>query len=524
MVEAPVFHVNSDDPEAAVAAMRMALRYRAAFGKDVVIDLVCYRRLGHNEADEPAATQPIMYTAIRNHPTVLKLYSDKLIERGAIAEPEIARLVDGYRERLDRGESANDNALGMIGNQYTVDWSQYRDATLEDAVETKVPAKEITRLAGIVNGIPESFTLNARVKRILEDRRRMAAGEMPIDWGFAENLAYASLLTEQFNVRLIGQDSRRGTFFHRHAAFHEANTGEVIVPLENVTDRPRAFTVADSLLSEEAVLAFEYGYSTTSPDCLVIWEAQFGDFVNGAQVVIDQFISSGEAKWGRYSGLTLFLPHGYEGQGPEHSSARLERFLQLCAEHNMQVVVPSTPAQMFHLIRRQMVRALRKPLIVMTPKSLLRHPQSTSPIESLSTSRFRPLIDETEDLERKDIKRLVFCSGKVYFDLTEARRKKAIGNVAIIRIEELYPFPIDEFANTIYRYPGANEIVWCQEEPQNQGAWYQIRHRLQEPLSERHELYYAGRPGAAAPASGIYELHIRQQEAFVAAALAAPGN
>jgi 2-oxoglutarate dehydrogenase E1 component len=345
---------------------------------------------------------------------------------------------------------------------------------------------------------------------------------LPIDWGFAEILAYASLLRERFNVRLIGQDTRRGTFFHRHAALHHAETGEVILPLEKVTDRPRAFTVADSLLSEEAVLAFEYGYSTTSPDCLVIWEAQFGDFANGAQVVIDQFISSGEAKWARFSGLTLFLPHGYEGQGPEHSSARLERFLQLCAEHNMQVVVPSTPAQMFHLLRRQMVRPVRKPLIVMTPKSLLRHPQSTSAIADLSQGGFKSLIDTTVKPDR--IRRLVFCSGKVYFDLVEARRQKSIDDVAIIRIEELYPFPTEEYANTIYRYSKANEVVWCQEEPQNQGAWYQIRHRLQEPLSERHELYYSGRPGAAAPASGIYALHARQQEAFVAAALAAAGN
>jgi 2-oxoglutarate dehydrogenase E1 component len=524
MIEAPVFHVNSDDPEAAVAAMRMALRYRAAFGKDVVIDLVCYRRLGHNEADEPAATQPIMYATIRSHPTVLSLYADKLVECGVVNEGAVGRMADDYRERLDRGASANDSALGMIGNQYTVDWSHYRDASLEDSVYTAVPEKEVQRLTEIVNGIPEGFELNPRVQRIIDDRRRMATGQAPIDWGFAENLAYASLLAEHFNVRLVGQDSRRGTFFHRHAAFIEAKTAEVFVPLESVTDRPRAFTCADSLLSEEAVLAFEYGYSTTSPDCLVIWEAQFGDFANGAQVVIDQFISSGEAKWGRYSGLTLFLPHGYEGQGPEHSSARLERFLQLCAEHNMQVVVPSTPAQMFHLIRRQMVRPLRKPLVVMTPKSLLRHASSTSPIRELSHAGFKPLIDEIEELDRNAVQRLVFCSGKVYFDLVDARRKKGLGHVAIIRIEELYPFPIEAYAGTVYRYPNATEIIWCQEEPQNQGAWYQIRHRLQEPLSDKHSLYYAGRPGAAAPAPGIYELHIRQQEAFVAAALAASGN
>jgi 2-oxoglutarate dehydrogenase E1 component len=524
MVEAPVFHVNSDDPEAAVAAMRMALEYRAAFRKDVVIDLVCYRRLGHNEADEPAATQPLMYAAIRKHPTVLKIYGDKLVEAGVVSDAERERLGDDYRERLDRGDSATDMALGMIGNQYTVDWTQFGNASLEDFVDTRVPAREIRRLAGMVNDIPEGFALNARVKRIVEDRTRMAKGELPLDWGFAESLAYATLLTEQFNVRLIGQDSRRGTFFHRHAAFHDGKTGEVLVPLERVSDRPRAFTVADSLLSEEAVMAFEYGYSTTSPDCLVIWEGQFGDFANGAQVVIDQFISSGEAKWGRYSGITLFLPHGYEGQGPEHSSARLERFLQLCAEHNMSVCVPSTPGQMFHLLRRQMIRSLRKPLIVMTPKSLLRHPLSTSPLEELSKGRFRPLIDETEPLDRDQICRLVFCSGKVYFDLTEARKQHGIEDVAIIRVEELYPFPIDEYANTISSYPNAREIIWCQEEPQNQGAWYQIRHRLTEPLTEHHELYYAGRPGAAAPASGIYALHARQQEAFVSAALAASGR
>jgi len=412
----------------------------------------------------------------------------------------------------------------MIGNQYTVDWSHYNLSALEDFVDTRVPKEEIQQSAQVITELPEGFVLNARVQRIIDDRRKMSRGELPVDWGFAESLAYASLLKERFNVRIVGQDSQRGTFFHRHAALHDANTGEVIIPLQNIVDRPRAFTVADSLLSEEAVLAFEYGYSTTSPDVLVVWEAQFGDFANGAQVVIDQFISSGESKWGRFSGLTLFLPHGYEGQGPEHSSARLERFLQLCAEHNMQVVVPSTPSQMFHLIRRQMIRPVRKPLIVLTPKSLLRHPLSTSPIDELWEGRFRPLIDEVAPLDPKAVRRLVFCSGKVYFDLAEARKQRKIDNVAIIRIEELYPFPIEDYAQAIYRYPNATEIIWCQEEPQNQGAWYQIRHRLQEPLSDRHDLYYAGRPGAAAPASGIYALHARQQEAFVSAALAASGR
>jgi 2-oxoglutarate dehydrogenase E1 component len=345
-----------------------------------------------------------------------------------------------------------------------------------------------------------------------------------MDWGFAESLAYASLLTENYHIRLIGQDSRRGTFFHRHAAFHDAVSGQVVVPLNHVVADKRAFTVADSLLSEEAVMGFEYGYSSTSPDCLCIWEAQFGDFANGAQVVIDQFISSGESKWNRLCGLTLFLPHGYEGQGPEHSSARLERFLQLCAEHNMQVCVPSTPAQMFHLLRRQMVRQVRKPLIVLTPKSLLRHPASVSTLDDLSHGGFRPVVGEVEPLPAEQIRRLVFCSGKVYFDLAETRRKEGLDRVAIVRIEELYPFPIEEYAKAVAHYPNANEIVWCQEEPQNQGAWYQIRHRLQEPLSGRHQLFYSGRPGAAAPASGIHALHVRQQQAFVNAALAAQGD
>ena len=519
MIEAPVFHVNGDDPEAAVAAVRLALRYRQVFHKDVVIDLVGYRRLGHNEADEPAATQPTMYNAIREHPSTRALYARKLVEGGVLAKEGVDKMADDYRTALDEGRNPNQAALGMIGNQYTVDWSRYHEASLNDSVKTGLPEGELQRLAGIVNTVPPAHKLHSRVQRIVEDRRRMAAGEIGCDWGFAENLAYASLLAANFHVRLVGQDSRRGTFFHRHAALIDQTTGEAYTPLAHVATDPRAFTVADSLLSEEAVLGFEYGYSTTSPDSLVIWEAQFGDFVNGAQVVIDQFISSGEAKWGRLSGLTLFLPHGYEGQGPEHSSARLERFLQLCAEHNMQVVVPSTPAQMFHLLRRQMLRHLRKPLVVMTPKSLLRHRLSVSTMADLARGRFQQLIDEVEPLADDAVTRVVFCSGKVYFDLAEHRRNESINNVAIVRIEELYPFPIEEYARVIGRYRNAKEVVWCQEEPQNQGAWYQIRHRLQEPLGLSHELFYAGRPGAAAPASGIHALHVRQQQALVATAL-----
>jgi 2-oxoglutarate dehydrogenase E1 component len=519
MVEAPVFHVNGDDPEAAVAAIRLALRYRQVFHKDVVIDLVGYRRLGHNEADEPSATQPVMYSAIREHPGVRTLYGRRLAEAGTVTQEAIDQLADGYRTALDEGRNPNQAALGMIGNQYTVDWSRYHQAALNDSADTGLQEAEVGRLAGLLNTVPENWKLHPRVQRIVDDRARMAAGEVGCDWGFAESLAYASLLSLNFHVRLIGQDSRRGTFFHRHAALLDQTTGDAFVPLAHVAADPRAFTVADSLLSEEAVLGFEYGYSTTSPDTLCIWEGQFGDFVNGAQVVIDQFISSGEAKWGRLSGLTLFLPHGYEGQGPEHSSARLERFLQLCAEHNMQVCVPSTPAQMFHMLRRQMLRPLRKPLVVLTPKSLLRHKLSVSTLAEFTDGRFQPMIEEVESLADKDVTRVVVCSGKVYLDLAEYRRSEGISNVAIARIEELYPFPLAEYARVIARYRNATEIVWCQEEPQNQGAWYQIRHRLQEALTERHQLFYAGRPGAAAPASGIHALHVRQQQALVAAAL-----
>jgi 2-oxoglutarate dehydrogenase E1 component len=519
MIEAPIFHVNGDDPEAAVAATRLALEYRQAFHKDVVIDLVCYRRLGHNEADEPAATQPLMYQAIRKHPGVRKKYVDKLVERSTVKQAEADQMADDYRDALDAGRNPNEAALGMIGNQYTVDWSQYTGASLTDAVKTGVPREQLLHLAEQTTRIPDSFTLHPRVQRIIDDRRKMAAGELELDWGAAETLAYASLLTENFHVRITGQDSQRGTFFHRHAALHNQTNGEVFIPLAKIHTHPNAFTITDSLLSEEAVLGFEYGYSTTAPDTLVVWEAQFGDFVNGAQVVIDQFISSGEAKWGRMCGLTLLLPHGYEGQGPEHSSARLERFLQLCAEHNMQVCVPSTPAQCFHMLRRQMVRPLRKPLIVMTPKSLLRHRLAVSSLDELVNGRFQRLIPDPEPLTEADVRRVVFCSGKVYYDLLERRHAASLSEVALVRIEQLYPFPIKQYAATIKRYTNARDIVWCQEEPQNQGAWYQIRHRLHEALSAEHHLYYAGRPGAAAPASGIYALHAKQQEVLVEAAL-----
>jgi 2-oxoglutarate dehydrogenase E1 component len=518
MIEAPILHVNADDPEAVCFVTRFALEYRMKFHKDVVIDLVCYRRHGHNEADEPAATQPLMYQIIRKKPTVRQLYTDKLVAEGVLRAADAAAMMEQYRSGLDEGKPQARAALGLIGNRYTVDWSEYLGGDWE-AVKTGVDMGRLRVLGKAITTYPTDWTLHPRVLAIMQSREKMVNGDLALDWGCAENLAYASLVQEGYPIRLTGQDSGRGTFFHRHAVLHDQTTGRTYVPLQHLaTDQPK-FTVTDSILSEEAVMGFEYGFSTTEPRCLTIWEGQFGDFCNGAQVIIDQFISSGEAKWGRVSGITLFLPHGYEGQGPEHSSARLERFLQLCAEFNMQVCVPSTPAQMFHMLRRQMLRALRKPLIIMTPKSLLRHPLSVSRLEELSGSGFQNVIDEIDDIKPSAVTRVVLCSGKVYFDLLKARREAKTDTVAIVRIEQLYPFPSDEYEAVLRKYSNAREIIWCQEEPQNQGSWYQIRHRLQSKLGAQHELLYAGRAGAAAPATGIAALHEQQQKNLVTAAL-----
>jgi len=519
MIEAPIFHVNGDDPEAVLFVTRLALDYRMTFHKDVVIDLVCYRRFGHNEADEPAATQPMMYQVIRKQATTRQKYAEKLVSEGVIAMAEADAMVEQYRRDLDEGKSTAKKSLGMIGNKHTVDWTKYQHAEWSGSVPTGVRIEQLRELAAKLTAFPSNFTLHRQVARIVQDREKMAAEQIPLDWGFAETLAYATLITEGHELRLVGQDSGRGTFFHRHAVWHDQNRGESYIPLEHLSQSQPRVAIIDSLLSEEAVMGFEYGFSTTEPNCLTIWEGQFGDFGNGAQVIIDQFISSGEAKWGRLCGLTLFLPHGYEGQGPEHSSARLERFLQLCAEQNMQVCVPSTPAQMFHMLRRQMKQPLRKPLIVMTPKSLLRHKLSVSPLEDLTRGGFRNVIDEVDDIQAAKVTRVVFCSGKVYFDLLDSRRSDAIDNVALVRVEQLYPFPSEEYAAALRKYPQAREVVWCQEEPQNQGGWYQIRHRLQEPLAKNQTLLYAGRAPAAAPATGIFQVHVEQQQALVDAAL-----
>jgi 2-oxoglutarate dehydrogenase E1 component len=519
MIEAPVFHVNGDDPEAALFVARLALKYRQKFKKDVVIDLVCYRRHGHNEADEPAATQPVMYSHIRKHKTTLALYAERLTTAGVIDAARASTLQENYRDRLDRGEPVPKSVLGMIGNEFTVDWHPYLNAGWDEEADTTLSPAKVAELGKKITELPPGYVLHGRVQRIVTDRVKMAAGEIDMDWGFAETMAYAGLVDEGFDCRVVGQDSGRGTFFHRHAVLHNQANRQEYIPLQSISSRDNAFRIIDSLLSEEAVMAFEYGYASTDPRTLVVWEAQFGDFANGAQVVIDQFISSGEAKWGRLCALTLFLPHGYEGQGPEHSSARLERFLQLCAEQNLQICIPSTPAQMFHMIRRQMLRAYRKPLIVMTPKSLLRHKFSVSPLSELSTGRFELIIGDEAKLDKSKITRVVFCSGKVYYDLVEARQVHNVTNTALVRIEQLYPFPIDNYAEILGDYPQATDIVWCQEEPKNQGAWYQVRHHLQEPLGTDKQLYYAGRQSSAAPASGVFKLHLQQQQELVEAAL-----
>ncbi len=520
MLEAPIFHVNADDPEAVVFVGRLALEYRMRFNKDVVVDLVCYRRHGHNEADEPAATQPTMYRVIRQHPVARKLYATQLLADGVISEAEVAAMMERYRQGLDEGRPQARASLGMIGNNFTVDWNKYKNVDWDERVRTGVEPTRLAELGRGILAVPQGFALHPRVAQVMAHRAKMVAGEQPLDWGCAETLAYAALLEDGFSVRLSGQDSGRGTFFHRHAVLHDQATDATYVPLQHLTPHQPRFEVIDSVLSEEAVMGFEYGYSTTEPNALTIWEAQYGDFANGAQVVIDQFISSGEAKWGRVCGLVLFLPHGYEGGGPEHSSARLERFLQLCAEQNMQVCVPSTPAQMFHMLRRQLLRAVRKPLIVLSPKSLLRHELAVSRLEDLSRGEFACVIDEVDDLAARDVRRIVFSSGKVYFDLLKARRKAGIEDVAVLRIEQLYPFPGDEYAAALRRYPNAREVVWCQEEPQNQGAWYQIRHRL-EGLSGERVVLYAGRAAAAAPATGVMKIHEAEQAALIDAALRA---
>jgi len=519
MIQAPVFHVNGDDPEAVLFVTQLAVDYRMTFNKDVVIDLVCYRRLGHNEADEPAATQPAMYKTIRGLKTTRKRYAEKLVAEGVLTSAECAALQHEYQKQLERGEIVSRPVLAEDSYSYNTQWNQFLNKHWDVPCRTAVPIDRIRFCNDRMLRLPTGFELHPRVAKVMDNRRKMGAGALPLDWGFAENMAYATLLMEKYPIRLTGQDVGRGTFVHRHAVLHNQISNKTYTPLKYLDKDQGRVEVYDSLLSEAGVLGFEYGYSTTTPNALVIWEAQFGDFANGAQVLIDQFISSGETKWGRLCGLVMLLPHGFEGQGPEHSSARLERYLQLCAEHNMQVCYPTTPAQIFHLLRRQMLRPYRKPLIVMSPKSLLRHKLAVSTLEDLSDGGFELVIGEIDGINPKKVTRFICCSGKVYYDLLEKRREDGLDHVAIARIEQLYPFPLAAFKAETKKYPALRDFVWCQEEPKNQGAWYNSNHHFIDNLPPNIKVSYAGREPSASPAVGDFHTHIEQQKAVVQAAL-----
>jgi 2-oxoglutarate dehydrogenase E1 component len=519
MIQAPVFHVNGDDPEAVIFVTKLALDYRMTFNKDVVIDLICYRRLGHNEADDPAATQPGMYKKIRKHKTTRTIYAEKLINEGIVNAEQSSEMEQDYQKLLEAGQVVSRPVLVNPDYSYTNQWNQYLNKRWDIPHNTAISLDQLRFCNDRMQRLPAGFEIHPRVAKVMENRLKMAAGAMPLDWGFAENLAYASLLLEKFHVRLTGQDVGRGTFVHRHAVLHNQLNNKTYTPIKHLDKDQGRAQIFDSLLSEAGVLGFEYGYSTTMPNTLVIWEAQFGDFANGAQVVIDQFISSGETKWGRLCGLVMLLPHGFEGQGPEHSSARLERYLQLCAEHNIQVCNPTTPAQIFHLLRRQLIRNYRKPLIVMSPKSLLRHKLAVSTLEDLTDGNFQPVIGEQDAINPKKVTRFVLCAGKVYYDLLETRRQDNLQHVVIARLEQLYPFPDKLLKLELAKYPHLKDFIWCQEEPQNQGAWYQSKHHFTDSLQPHISVTYAGRKASAAPAVGKFHVHIEQQKAVVQSAL-----
>lgn len=519
MIQAPVLHVNGDDPEAVVLAARIALEYRTRFHKDVVIDMICYRLHGHNESDEPSATQPVMYKNIKAHSTPRALYANRLIEQGLVDKAYADGLVKSYQAALDNSETVSDATDDISSYEYAANWKPFLDQPWRVNYDASIEKSALSEIATKLYTIPEGFELQAQVKKVMADRLKMAKGELAVDWGFAENLAYATLLEDEFPIRICGEDVGRGTFAHRHAVLHDQVHGADYTPLQHMKENQASFIIINSLLSEEGVLAFEYGFASTEPSNLVVWEAQFGDFANCAQVVIDQFISSGEQKWGKLCGLVMLLPHGYEGMGAEHSSARLERYLQLCGHENMQVCVPSTPAQIYALLRRQMVRKYRKPLIVMTPKSLLRHKLATSSLDELARAHYDVMIPEVDNLDTDHVNRVVLCCGKVYYDLLAKRREEKIINIALIRIEQLYPFPKDEVLAELKNYSNASDVVWCQEEPKNQGAWFSVQNRIQACLHENQTLQFIGRAEAAAPAVGYKSVHDREQKTLVNAAL-----
>ena len=524
MVHAPIIHVNGDDPESVIFAAQLALDYRHEFDKDIVVDLFCYRRNGHNEADEPSATQPLMYAVIKKLPTTRAIYAQKLIEEGLLTKEDETLLEDHYRESLDRGEYVANSLVSEPNAELFVDWKPYLGHELVDDWDTSVDIEVLKGYGRRMAEMPEGYKLQRQVQKVVEQRLAMQTGEEPLNWGAAETLAYASLVDhDKTLVRITGEDVGRGTFSHRHSELYNIEDGSMYVPLAHMSKDQARFMTYNSLLSEEAVLAFEYGYATTVPNALVVWEAQFGDFVNGAQVVIDQFIASGETKWQRVCGLTMLLPHGFEGQGPEHSSARLERFLQLCAEDNMQVITPTTPAQIFHALRRQAVRPIRKPLIVMSPKSLLRHKLATSQLEELANGKFETVLPEMDQQNLDNVTRMVLCGGKVYYDLLEQRRALGLDHVAIVRIEQLYPLPEERLIAEIEKYSNLAEIVWTQEEPLNQGAWYYLAphmYRIVVPHPTRAKVMEpVARPASAAPATGSAKLHVQQQLDLIAGGL-----
>ncbi len=519
MLDAPVFHVNADDPEAVIAVTQLALDYRMTFHKDIFIDLVCYRRHGHQEVDNPMPTQPLMYKIIHEHPSAREIYAKKLIDEGICKSEEPDAWIETYRQHLDQGRQVVETLPKGLSEHYAANWTPFLDQEWTTLVDTSIPLAKLKSLGEKICSVPEGFELQRQVAGIMTARAEMMEGKREMDWGYAETLAYASLLDEGHPVRLVGEDVRRGTFFHRHAALFDQNTGEEYMPLLHVSEKQAHPHIYDSLLSECGSMGFEYGYSTAEPNALVIWEAQFGDFANVAQVIVDQFISSGWQKWNRLSGITLFLPHGYEGKGPEHSSARLERYLQLCAQNNMQVCVPTTPGQIFHLLRRQVLRPYRNPLIVMTPKSLLRHKLAVSTLEELAKGQLQLLIPEIDKLDSKKVTRVVLCCGKVYYELLTKRREEKLNHIAIIRIEQLYPFPYDELKKQLKRYPNAKQVIWCQEEPKNQGAWFCSRHRLVECMREDQTLDLAARPALAAPSGGYPALHQQLQTRLINKAL-----
>lgn len=520
-INAPVFHVNGDDPEAVIYVATLAAKYRQRFAWDVVIDLICYRRHGHNELDDPTFTQPQMYAQIKQHPTVATLYAQQLLQEGVLNKDNIATIKNEIRQQLETAHEEAKNFLPRKQQQaFTGLWAGFTTQPKDWSAKTRVAQERLQQIGRALTSLPPQFTPHPRLPQQLKQMADMFADGQALNWQAGELLAYGSLLLEGVPVRLSGQDSRRGTFSHRHAALRDAVNGQLYLPLNHIAPQQAKFEVYNSPLNEAAVLGFEWGYASVDPRRVVIWEAQFGDFANGAQVVIDQFLAAGESKWQRGNGLILFLPHGYEGQGPEHSSARPERFLQLCAENNMQVVNCSTPAQIFHAIRRQAQRDFRKPLVVFTPKSLLRHPRAVSPLSAFSDQDFQAVIDDAAVKDKRLVKRLLLCTGRIYYALDEYRQEADKDEVAIVRVEELYPFPDEPLKKVVATYGQVSDICWVQEEPWNQGFWHFVSTRLAIVLAGKPEVRYVGRKGAASPATGNYKVHKAEEEELLRLAFA----